>query len=161
MLPDLLDENLRVVICGTAVANYSAKAGSYYAGAGNKFWQVLRDVGLTPIMLNSEEYQKLLVYRIGLTDLAKKIAGSDNTIPSDAFDIEGFEKKIQNYRPKVVCFNGKRTAEIYLRKKCVEFGFQKEKIASSRLFVAPSTSGVAKRWWDQKRWQELSDFIKK
>ncbi len=155
MLPDLLKRNLRVVICGTAVANYSAKVGSYYAGAGNKFWRVLFEVGLTPVMLNSKDYQKLLKYGIGLTDLAKNKAGPDSKIPSHAFDIERFKKKIQDCRPKVVCFNGKKAAKIYLRKKYVEFGLQKEQIESTHLFVAPSTSRAANRWWDQKWWQEI------
>ncbi len=161
MLPDLLKKNLQVVICGTAVANYSAKVGSYYAGSGNKFWQVLYEVGLTPIILDSRDYKKLINYGIGLTDLAKNKAGSDSKIPSHAFDIEKFKKKILKYSPKVIFFNGKNAAKIYLNKKRVEFGFQKETIGSTRLFVAPSTSGAAKRWWDKKWWQELSDFIKK
>lgn len=160
MLPDLLKKNLRVVICGTAVANYSAKVGSYYAGAGNKFWRVLFEVGLTPVTLNSKDDQKLLKYGIGLTDMAKNKAGPDSKIPCHAFDIERFEEKIQKYCPKVVCFNGKKAAKIYLRKKNVEFGLQKEQIGSTHLFVAPSTSGAANRWWDQKLWQKLSDFIK-
>jgi len=161
MLPDLLKKNLRVVICGTAVANYSAKVVSYYAHPGNQFWQVLYETGLTPYKLNPKDYQKLLEYGIGLTDLAKNKAGSDSEVPSHAFDIEEFKRKIRCYRPKVVCFNGKKAAKIYLREKCVKYGPQKEQIGSPRLFVAPSTSGAAKRWWDQKWWQELSDIIKK
>jgi len=160
MLPDLLEKNLLLVICGTAVANYSANVGSYYAGAGNRFWPVLFEVGLVPVMLNSKDYQKLIEYGIGLTDLAKNKAGSDNNISINAFDIKSFEKKIKYYSPKVVCFNGKKAAKIYLRKKNVEFGLQKERIESTYLFIAPSTSRAANRWWDQKWWEELSHFIK-
>ncbi len=160
MLPDLLEKNLRVVICGTAVANYSQRVGSYYAGVGNKFWRVLHEVGLTSIELKSEDYGNLLKYGVGLTDLAKNKAGSDRGLSRDDFDIEGFEKNIQDYHPKVVCFNGKKAAKFYLGKKYVEYGFQTKQIGITRLFVAPSTSGAAKRWWDQKWWQELSNSIK-
>ncbi len=37
MMEDVLDYNLKLVICGTAVSNYSAKVEEYYAGRGNKF----------------------------------------------------------------------------------------------------------------------------
>lgn len=160
MLPDLLEKNLRVLICGTAVANYSAKVESYYAGVGNKFWCVLHEVGLTPVKLKSEDYRNLLKYGIGLTDLVKNKAGPDRGLSRDDFDIEGFEIKIQCYRPKAICFNGKKAAKVYLDKKDVEYGFQKKQIGTSRLFVAPSTSEAAKRWWNQKWWQELSNSIK-
>jgi len=160
MLQDLLRKNMRLVICGTAVANYSAKVSSYYAGAGNKFWRVLFEVGLIPVMLNSKDYKKLVEYWIGLTDLAKNKTGPDIKIPSHAFDTRSFEKKIQDCQPKVVCFNGKKAAKIYLHKKYVEFGLQEERIGGTYLFVAPSTSASANRWWDQKWWEELSKFIK-
>jgi TDG/mug DNA glycosylase family protein len=160
MLSDLLKKNLMVVICGTAVAKCSAERGSYYVGVGNKFWSVLYKVRLTPIQLKTENYQVLLKYGIGLTDLVKKKAGTDDKLSSDDFDVKEFKRKIQDFCPKIVCFNGKKAAKVVLCKK-VEYGYQKELIGISRLFVAPSTSGVAKRWWDQKWWQELSDFIKK
>jgi hypothetical protein len=47
ILPDVLAENLRLVICGTAVATQSVKAESYYVGTGDKFWQILYNTGLT------------------------------------------------------------------------------------------------------------------
>ncbi len=160
MLPDLLKKNLRVVICGTGVSNYSAKVGSYYAGAGNKFWQVLYDVGLTPVKLSSKDYQRLLEYGIGLTDLVKNKVGTDRSFSRCDFDVEEFEKKIQKYKPKVVCFNGKKAAKVYFNEKDVKYGFQKKQIGCTRFFVAPSTSNTANRWWDPKWWQKLSDFIK-
>lgn len=37
VLDDVICEKLKVVFCGTAVGNRSAKLGAYYAGRGNKF----------------------------------------------------------------------------------------------------------------------------
>lgn len=51
MLPDLLRPDLDVVFCGTAVSSASADLGHYYAGRGNKFWQLLFDAGFTPSLL--------------------------------------------------------------------------------------------------------------
>ncbi len=160
MLPDLLKKDLTLIICGTAVGKHSAERVSYYASAGNRFWSVLYEVGLTPILLKSENYQDLLKYGIGLTDLVKKKAGSDSKLSPDDFEVEGFKRKIQDLRPKVVCFNGKKAAKVVLRKKRVEYGYQKEQIGIIRLFVAPSSSGAVKRWWDPEPWRKLSDSIK-
>jgi double-stranded uracil-DNA glycosylase len=68
VLPDLLQPGLRLVICGTAADTASAKLRASYAGPGNRFWEVLRQVGLKPMRLRPEEYVTVLNYGIGLTD---------------------------------------------------------------------------------------------
>jgi len=103
----------------------------------------------------------LLTYGIGLTDPVKTKAGSYRKLSREDYDIEGFKKKIQRRRPRAVCFNGKTAAKRYLGKKGVEYGFQQEKIGNTLLFVAPSTSPSAKRWWDIRWWKELSEFLSK
>ena len=71
MLPDLLDYNLDVVFCGTGAGTESARRQHYYAGSGNKFWPTLYTVGLTRRRLRPSDYEMLLDFRIGLTDLVK------------------------------------------------------------------------------------------
>lgn len=162
-LPDLLGNDLLLVICGTAVGERSAKTGLYYAGRGNNFWEVLHDVGLTRERkpLESKDYEKLLTYGIGLTDIIKGKAGSDdNHFPED-FKCEDLRQKILKFRPKILCFNGKRAAKVFLGKKHVEYGYQKETIGSTLLFVAPSTSGAARGYWDQTSWEKLSEEVHK
>lgn len=55
ILPDILGPNLKVVFCGTAVGEKSARRGHYYAGPGNKFWQYLHASKLTPALLRPED----------------------------------------------------------------------------------------------------------
>ena len=68
ILPDVLRRDLRAVISGTAAGKASARRRAYYAGPGNKFWQSLRRVGLTPHVLKPQEFRELLGHGIGLTD---------------------------------------------------------------------------------------------
>lgn len=162
ILPDVLDYNLDVVFCGTAVGNKSAFIQAYYAGRGNVFYQTLNNCGFTPFLVNSEEYEKLLTYKIGLTDLAKNAKGMDSSIKHDDYDINGFEKKILKYQPKIVCFNGKEAAKIYFQyktTKMISLGLQKKTIKQTKIFVAPSTSPAAKKYWDEKLWKELKNEI--
>ena len=77
VLSDLLKPGLRVVFCGTASGNDSARKGDYYANPSNKFWCVLYKTGFTPRRLQPCEFRQVLEYRIGLTDIAKDFAGPD------------------------------------------------------------------------------------
>ncbi len=81
VLGDLLDQSLRVVLCGTAVGTASARAGAYYAHKQNKFWRILHETGLTPELLQPHQYRDLLRYRIGLTDFVKTHSGMDHQLP--------------------------------------------------------------------------------
>jgi len=53
ILPDVLKPGLKVVFCGTAAGNRSAKIKAYYAGRDNQFWAVLHRIGLTPRQFQS------------------------------------------------------------------------------------------------------------
>jgi TDG/mug DNA glycosylase family protein len=155
MLPDLLADNLKLVICGTAAGNTSAQLKQYYAKPGNKFWKTLFEIELTPVLLAPAEYENLLEYQIGLTDLVKYKAGMDSGLLRGDFGCEAVQKKIDRYQPNYFCFNGKRAAEEFLLRK-VEFGLQLETISRTRFFVAPSTSGAANGWWNIEIWRELA-----
>src|SRR2546421_12020821 len=99
VLPDVLRTGLRLVICGTAAGTKSAERQAYYAGRGNKFWQALHEIGLTPMRLQPDDYQSLVQYGIGLTDLAKHDSGSDTELPVGCFDQEGLRHKIFAIQP--------------------------------------------------------------
>ena len=160
ILPDVLGPNLKVVFCGTAAGDKSAKARAYYAGPQNKFWDVLFRVRLTPKKLLPQDFRSLLDYEIGLTDIVKGASGTDDKISFRGMDKRGFESKIAKYRPQIVAFNGKRAAQEYFG--CpVDYGRQEKKIEESVVFVLPSTSAAARRFWDEKHWRELAQFTLK
>ena len=71
ILEDLFKPNLKLVFCGTAAGNKSAKIGAYYAGRGNKFWKTLYHIGMVDKLIKPVNYNELLAYDIGLTDIAK------------------------------------------------------------------------------------------
>jgi len=162
ILPDVLDHNLNIVFCGTAAGDKSAERKACYAGPGNQFYSTLAACGFTSRLLLPEEFMELSIYKIGLTDLAKLTHGMDSKIKRKDFDIVGFEQKISNYKPKIVCFNGKKAASIYLRRPGttqVIYGFQNHTIGMSKLYVAPSTSGAARGAWDISLWHDLKKYI--
>jgi len=158
VLPDVLSTRLKVVFCGTAAGRVSAATQAYYAHPQNQFWRTLAAIGLTPRQLQPEEYQQLVAYGVGLTDLAKQHAGMDSDIPQAGFDPAAFQAKMQHYAPQVVAFTSKRTGQVYF-KHPVTYGVQTEGIGAIRLFVLPSPSPAARGSWDVSYWQALAALV--
>ena len=162
ILPDLVKPGLKVIFCGTAAGNVAARHHAYYAGPGNQFWSVLFRLGLTSRQLNPHEFHELTEFGIGLTDLAKRNSGADKDITLSDFDIPGFCSKIQKYRPMVVAFNGKKSAGVFFGNS-VDYGGPKrdKRIGETMIFVLPSTSAAARKFWDESYWKELADYMQK
>ena len=122
---------------------------------GNMLWPTLHAVGLTPRLLRPEEYREVLSFGLGLTDLAKAVSGVDSQLSSGHFDRERLAATILRYGPKIVAFTSKRAGSEFLGRPAT-YGFQPETVGSTRLFVLPSPSGAARRWWDVGYWRELA-----
>jgi len=164
VLPDILAPGLDVVFCGSAAGSASAKNGAYYAGPGNRFWPMLFEGGLTPRLLAPQEFAEVLQYGIGLTDLSKFQSGADSALDSGGDDSAALATKITHYKPRTLAFNGKRAGAVFLRETlgaAIEnYGQQKQQLGSTAIFVLPSTSGAARRWWDAAPWHALGDYLK-
>jgi TDG/mug DNA glycosylase family protein len=158
VLPDILTPDLRVVFCGTAAGTASARAKAYYAGPGNRFWPTLEAVGLTPVRLEPEEFGRLPEFGIGLTDICKVLHGSDEEVGTVEFDVDGLRERVAAAEPAYLAFNGKNSARGALERD-VAYGLQEEQIGGAAVWVLPSTSGAARRYWDVGPWQELAAAI--
>lgn len=159
ILRDVLGPDLRVVFCGTAAGTASARAGAYYAGPGNAFWTTLHEVGLTPRRLRPEEYSEVLRYGIGLTDICKVRSGSDSDVGPSAFDVPRLIRALVQYEPAWIAFNGKNAAKGALGRP-VAYGEQPERLGPSRVYILPSTSAAARRYWDLRQWQVLARVLR-
>ena len=175
LLPDVPDAhknvakkyNLTIIFCGMAAGKISAKVGGYYADTGNKFWEVLDGIGFTK-KIKSCNYKKILDDHIGLTDLVKNQSGVDSEIIVKEKDIEKYinelKKKLKKWNPKILAFNGKEPAKIFLNKNQLSWGKQnKKQIDSPEIWVLPSTSRL-NTWGKiknhEKIWERLYQEIK-
>ncbi|MBA6316875.1 mismatch-specific DNA-glycosylase [Cellulophaga baltica] len=153
MLKEVLTYNLNVVFCGTAKGKASARLGYYYAGTGNQFYPILYKTGLTNKLLLPSNCYDINKYKIGLTDLVHAQSGNDNQLNDENYDIISFKTKIEKYKPKYIAFNGKKSAAFALgfkgKTNKVQYGLQSQKISDTKLFILPSTSGSARRFWDE------------
>jgi len=158
ILEDVIKSNLDIIFCGIAAGKESAKQKSYYAGKGNKFWEILLETKLIDKSVNQDNYKKVLDFNIGLTDLVKDQFGGEVLISVKNKDREQLEEKISEFNPKIIAFNGKKVAMEYFKKKNVFYGVYDEKIGKSMVFILPSTSSMANGSWDIKYWKELASL---
>lgn len=157
ILPDILAPGLKLVVCGSAAGTRSAQAGAYYAGPGNQFWAMLHRTGITPALLRPQEFRTVIVHGVGLTDIVKKTFGSDLQLRAADFDGDGLRSRIESYEPAIFAFNGKRAASAFFGRP-VEYGYQPGwDIGATRIFVAPSTSGAARKFWDEEIWRQVAE----
>jgi double-stranded uracil-DNA glycosylase len=158
ILPDQLRSGLKIVFCGSAAGTASALKGAYYAGPGNVFWQTLHEIGITDRQLAHDDFRLLSKYGAGLTDVAKKVFGPDSKHAKEDFDAAGFRERMLAAAPEIIAFNGKKAASAFLaRPTCrIGYGLQDERLGGSLLFVLPSTSGAARRFWNIEHWFELA-----
>ena len=165
VLPDLLAPGLTTVFCGSAAGAVSARLGAPYAGPGNKFWPMLAETGLTPERLAPDAYGELLGLGIGITDINKTGSGADSDLSPDDDDPASLAAKIARYRPRLLAFTAKRPAQAYFGFAfpgiLPEYGLQAERIGETAIFVLPSPSGLAVRWWDPAHWHALAALHRK
>jgi TDG/mug DNA glycosylase family protein len=162
VLGDLLDQSLRVVLCGTAVGTASALAGAYYAHKQNKFWRILYETGLTPELLQPHQYRDLLNYRIGLTDFVKTHSGMDHQLPLSELRQSArirLRTTIAECRPKFLAFTSKAAGQNFLGGKR-DYGEQIEEIAGTKIWILPSTSGAANGSWRPEIWHRFADRVR-
>ena len=155
VLPDVLAHSLDIVFCGTAAGSASARRSAYYAGPGNAFWSTLVRVGLTPSALKPEEFRRVIDWNMGLTDLAKAVSGGDAILRGRHFDCDRLRGLIMKYRPKILAFTSKRAAEEFLGHR-VDYGLVARQLEDTRLYVLPSPSGAARRFWNEQYWHDLA-----
>ena len=162
IIEDVLAAGLRVVFCGTQPGTQSAARRAYYAGRGNRFWPTLHEIGLTPRRLQPEEFREVTRYGIGFTDLAKRSFGPDSVIEPGHVDVERLRLSVRRHAPGVIAFNGKKAASYALGVPTgkLDYGARLPLLEGCRVFVLPSTSGLASGLWDIRHWRDLAEAVR-
>ncbi|ASG20458.1 mismatch-specific DNA-glycosylase [Nitrospirillum viridazoti] len=164
LIPDVLVPGLHLVFCGTAPSRASMAAKAYYAKPGNAFWPSLHAAGFTPTRLTPQEYPGLPGLGLGLTDLNKTQFGNDVDLDPAAYDVAAFVEKMRRHRPGAVAFTSKTAASVFLTGHyglvgSPVYGRQAQDFEGIALFVLPSPSGQARRFFTLDPWREAAAFV--
>lgn len=161
ILPDLLAPGLDVVFCGTAPGHVSAAQKAYYAHPQNKFWRILYEAGFTPQQIKPSDFQTLLYYKIGLTDISKFDKGMDHQLKRESLGtnaVTDLMKRIEKYQPRYLAFTSMTGGAKFFghRRMC---GEQPETIGRTKIWILPSTSPAAMNAWNAAIWHKLAENL--
>jgi TDG/mug DNA glycosylase family protein len=104
----------------------------------------------------------VLEYGIGLTDVVKFASGVDRDLDPEhlgALAQTTLHERILAVAPRFLAFTSKRAALAGLG-ELEGYGEQQRMLGDTRLWVLPSPSGAAVRWWDEAPWRELAEAVK-
>jgi G:T/U-mismatch repair DNA glycosylase/8-oxo-dGTP pyrophosphatase MutT (NUDIX family) len=160
-VPDVLAPGLACVFCGINPGRFSDAAAAHFANPRNDFWRLLHDAGFTPRLYDPQEQFSLLELGYGVTNAAYRTTPGSGDLRRGDFDAEAFDDRIVAVRPRAVAFVGKEAYRGLYRAR-PELGPQLHSIASTGLFVLPSTSpaNAAVPYADRLAWfRALRDWL--
>ena len=144
---DHLKENLLLLFVGFNPSIRSSETGHHFANPNNRFWKILHESGLTPRKFAAAEDYKLLDLDYGMTNIVPRPTKAADEITKEEYEAGRIEllRKINNYKPKIVCFVGKGVYQEFSKKKFIPWGKQEESVIPGTIdFVAPSSSGLVR-----------------
>lgn len=162
---DHLKPNLILLFVGFNPSLRSGEVGHHYANPNNRFWRILYQSGLTPRLYRPEEDQDLLEMGYGFTNIVARPTKEAAEITREEYEQGRIElrRKIEQYRPKLVCYVGKGVYEEYSKRRSVQWGIQSESVVLGVIdFVAPSSSGLVRMPMQEVVgiYQQLNDYVK-
>jgi double-stranded uracil-DNA glycosylase len=144
---DHLKEDLKILFVGFNPSIRSSELGHHYANPNNRFWRILYEAGLTPWKYDAEDDGKLLEIGFGFTNIVQRPTKAADEITKEEYK-EGREilkKKVEQLKPRIVCFVGKGVYQQYSGLKAIQWGRQAKGIVPGVVdFVAPSSSGLVR-----------------
>jgi double-stranded uracil-DNA glycosylase len=160
-VPDVLAPGLTCVFCGINPGRVSAAAAAHFANPRNDFWRLLHDAGFTPRLFDPQEQFSLLELGIGVTNAAYRTTPGSGDLRRGDFDASRLEHLASELTPVVIAFVGKEAYRGVFNER-PELGAQWRTLASSALYVLPSTSpaNAAVPYDERLRWfNALRDWV--
>ena len=159
----LLRPGLRVVIVGTV--GRGRRPEQYYAGPGNRFWELLHASGLVDERLDPDQAGRLPDLGVGLTDLVVERVQRSGREPETLVHRRPFDQAVRAAAPRVVAFVSKTAATWYARGAGERlprgYGELDWAVAGVPAFVLPGPSGANNGMPLALRmamWADLADF---
>ena len=160
----LLRPGLRVVIAGTV--GRGRRPTQYYAGAGNRFYELLHASGLVGERVGPDQVGRLPDLGVGLTDLVLERVQRTGQEPEIVVHRRPFDDAVRAVAPGAVAFVSKTAATWYARgageRLPQGYGEVGWTVAGAPAFVLPGPSGANNGMPLVLRvamWTDLADFL--
>jgi TDG/mug DNA glycosylase family protein len=145
-LQDRIRPGLRVLFVGINPGVRSALTGHHFAGYSNRFWKLLHEAGITPVLLRAEDDERLLEWDYGVTNLVPRPTPGIDTLRPDEYlaGLRVLRRKVRRYRPRTVALIGVTLYRSMFGVRSgtpVTLGRQPTLFEGARVFVLPNPSG--------------------
>lgn len=143
-VPDVIAPGLTVLFVGINPGLYSAAVGHHFARPGNRFWPALYEAGFTPRLLRPDEDDGLPAWGLGITNLVPRTTAAAAELSAAELrqGMAELEDKVARYSPLWTAFVGIGAYATASGLRGVSLGPQEERMAASRVWVLPNTSGL-------------------
>lgn len=166
MVADSIDNGLLVLFIGFNPSPASAQAGHPYAHRSNRFYRILHESGLTPVLHPPADYRAMLpLYGYGFTNIVARTTRRADELSASEYALgkQVVIAKLARYQPAVACFVGKGVYLPYAGRKTCSYGFQAARVLPGvHEFVGPATSGLVRMPYPEQLaiYEELAAFVK-
>lgn len=143
-LPDLITNDLRVLLVGINPGLYSAAIGHHFGRPGNRFWKVLAAAGFTPRLFSPYDDHSLLDHGIGLTNVVARTSARAEELSREELvaGAAALARRVARYHPRVVAILGVSAYRSAFGRAKAGLGLQPEALAGAALWVLPNPSGL-------------------
>lgn len=148
LLPDVLADGLRVVLCGINPGLWSAATGHHFARPGNRFWPALHASGFTPRLLRPDEQLALPSFGLGLTNVVARASARADEIGPEEMVAGGevLREKVERHRPAWLAVLGVTAYRSAFGDRHAQVGPQPFALGDTRVWVLPNPSGLNAHW---------------
>ncbi|MFD4797868.1 G/U mismatch-specific DNA glycosylase [Streptomyces anulatus] len=143
-LPDLIAEDLVLLLCGINPGLGSAAVGHHFANPGNRLWPALHRAGFTPRAFSGPEEHELLALGIGITSLVGRPTARASELSSAELQAGGrdLRARVRRLRPAWLAVLGIGAYRVAFDAPDAIIGPQDTLIGSTRVWVLPNPSGL-------------------
>jgi TDG/mug DNA glycosylase family protein len=143
-LPDLIADDLSLLLVGINPGLSSAIDGHHFATPGNRLWPALHRSGLTPELLTAEREQELLALGIGITSIVRRptVRAAELTRPEYLAGGKRLREQVSARRPDWLVLLGVTGYRAAFDVPAAQVGPQQETVGTTRIWVLPNPSGL-------------------
>ena len=147
-VPDVVADDLRLLIAGINPGLWTAWSGHHFARPGNRFWAALHAAGLTDRVLDPSEERLLLERGIGITNMVPRTTAAAAELTPDEIRAGGARRgrRAARHRVRTVAILGMGAYRTAFGRPRAGMGLQPEGLAGAAVWVVPNPSGLQARY---------------
>ena len=147
-VPDVVADDLRLLVVGINPGLWTAWAGHHFARPGNRFWKALHAAGLTDRVLDPSEEALLLERGIGVTNMVQRTTAAAAELTPEEIRAGGerLAALVARHRIRTVAVLGMGAYRTAFGRPRAGLGLQPETIGGAAVWVLPNPSGLQARY---------------